>query len=349
MAENGRYSCTCSAHRQNYSFCFTHFPFGIVCTLFKSGPRAWFGRFMCKAFGIPTWGVRQPGHAAMSHWTSKGWLICLGAAWKVSSWDERRYSGRNKAHRSGPDFLLETQARAAVEEEAYYQKLCRLECIAEVMGETIMDEVAPDKFWRSLALEQREIYANPTTSSNEEVDIASNPRNGFDHGAPFPKPLLTGIDVLPIESIRVLSSGGIIIPAASFSSPSKPSRSVITMPSFLEGGSQLYLDNNGTVEYVLPDGIPKTTYMLSCRMVNVHHLEVPLLLTIETPDDDHSLIDLYSIDVEYTVGAWKTTKPVKIEVGPKSTLKFSREPPCFGLSIKDFTLQPKPHCVQFLS
>jgi hypothetical protein len=108
MAENGRYSCTCSAHRQNYSFCFTHIPFDIVCTIFKSGPRAWFGRFMCKAFGIPTWGVRQPGHAAMSHWTSKGWLICLGAAWKVSSWDERRYSGRNKAHRSGPDFLLET-------------------------------------------------------------------------------------------------------------------------------------------------------------------------------------------------------------------------------------------------
>ena len=27
----------------------------------QCGPRAWFGRFICKSFGIPTWGARQPG------------------------------------------------------------------------------------------------------------------------------------------------------------------------------------------------------------------------------------------------------------------------------------------------
>jgi len=32
----------------------------------KCGPRAWYGRFICKAFGIPTWGFKQPGHAAVS-------------------------------------------------------------------------------------------------------------------------------------------------------------------------------------------------------------------------------------------------------------------------------------------
>jgi hypothetical protein len=32
----------------------------------KCGPRAWYGRFICKAFGIPTWGVKQVGHAAVS-------------------------------------------------------------------------------------------------------------------------------------------------------------------------------------------------------------------------------------------------------------------------------------------
>lgn len=32
----------------------------------KCGPRAWYGRFICKAFGIPTWGVKQIGHAAVS-------------------------------------------------------------------------------------------------------------------------------------------------------------------------------------------------------------------------------------------------------------------------------------------
>jgi hypothetical protein len=32
----------------------------------KCGPKAWYGRFICKAFGIPTWGARQTGHAAVS-------------------------------------------------------------------------------------------------------------------------------------------------------------------------------------------------------------------------------------------------------------------------------------------
>lgn len=29
-------------------------------------PRSWVGRAICKAFGTPNWGVRQPGHAASS-------------------------------------------------------------------------------------------------------------------------------------------------------------------------------------------------------------------------------------------------------------------------------------------
>lgn len=29
----------------------------------RCGPRAWYGRFMCKAFGTPSWGVKQPAHA----------------------------------------------------------------------------------------------------------------------------------------------------------------------------------------------------------------------------------------------------------------------------------------------
>jgi hypothetical protein len=32
----------------------------------QCGPRAWFGRFICKAFGIPTWGARQVSHVEIS-------------------------------------------------------------------------------------------------------------------------------------------------------------------------------------------------------------------------------------------------------------------------------------------
>ena len=43
------------------------------------GRRAFFGRFILRCFGIPTWGVTQKAHAALSHWTPKGWVVNLGA------------------------------------------------------------------------------------------------------------------------------------------------------------------------------------------------------------------------------------------------------------------------------
>lgn len=42
----------------------------------KCGPRAWYGRFICKAFGIPTWGVKQIGHAAVRI-TAVWWPIAI--------------------------------------------------------------------------------------------------------------------------------------------------------------------------------------------------------------------------------------------------------------------------------
>ena len=36
----------------------------------RCGPRAWYGRFICRAFGIPVWGAKQPGHAAVSSFHS---------------------------------------------------------------------------------------------------------------------------------------------------------------------------------------------------------------------------------------------------------------------------------------
>ena len=35
----------------------------------KGDPRTWYGRrLICRAFGIPTWGCRQPCHAVMTRW-----------------------------------------------------------------------------------------------------------------------------------------------------------------------------------------------------------------------------------------------------------------------------------------
>jgi hypothetical protein len=45
------------------------------------GRRAFFGRFMLRAFGVPTTARPQKGHAALVHWTPDGWVVCLGANW----------------------------------------------------------------------------------------------------------------------------------------------------------------------------------------------------------------------------------------------------------------------------
>jgi hypothetical protein len=76
------------------------------------GPRAFFGRFTRLAFGMPVWGATQPGHAAMTTWTPTGWSVLLGAGWPFCWWGER----------SGPDWVLETQAR---ETRTTYQQVLR--------------------------------------------------------------------------------------------------------------------------------------------------------------------------------------------------------------------------------
>lgn len=53
----------------------------------KCGPRAWFGRFINQAFGVPVWGVKQPGHAAVGFLGNEGWKVKLGRGWEHSTWD----------------------------------------------------------------------------------------------------------------------------------------------------------------------------------------------------------------------------------------------------------------------
>jgi hypothetical protein len=53
----------------------------------KCGPRAWFGRMINQAFGVPVWGVKQPGHAAVGFLGNEGWKVKLGRGWDKSTWD----------------------------------------------------------------------------------------------------------------------------------------------------------------------------------------------------------------------------------------------------------------------
>lgn len=56
------------------------------------GRRAFIGRFILRAFGIPTAARPSPGHGALSHWTLKnGWVVNLGPGWGQKGWTHTIY------------------------------------------------------------------------------------------------------------------------------------------------------------------------------------------------------------------------------------------------------------------
>jgi hypothetical protein len=277
---------------------------------------------------MPTWGVRQPGHAAMSRWTPAGWVICLGAGFQYSSWGDNRANGKS---RSGLDFEEETKARKNVSPSEYYQKIDLLECLAESMGETVDQEIKPDKIWRSLSLVQRRILAQQE-QADQEVDGHGQQLGGKINYNNMPS---------TEKASESLKEGCFVIPASSFTNP--PSGSLLVMPSFL-GGDQLHvthskdLEDSGFIEYEIPQVIPSGSYNLSCRIVSVHRFQASLQLTIDNFDDDE-IVDVQSIEVPYTVGEWGETTRSRVQLKPGAQLKFSRESPCHGLTIKEFLLE----------
>jgi hypothetical protein len=115
------------------------------------GRRAFFGRFIVRAFGLPAWGVTQKAHAALGRWTPSGWVVNLGANWQYS-WFEGR---------SGLDFLLETQARKHPQE---FQKVLRAQWVSTVLGEPKYNSMKniPGGLWAMLAHWEQEIIVAET-------------------------------------------------------------------------------------------------------------------------------------------------------------------------------------------
>jgi hypothetical protein len=287
----------------------------------QCGPRAWFGRFACKSFGIPTWGARQPGHAMVHHWTPTGWVGILGADWKYSTWEGR----------CGPDFLLETQAR--VNEDDYFNKVRKLEFIGKILGEKALDGNSgladPNSLWLSLALMAKKMLATtkkpvvpskPTIGVKNLIDACQTRREAY-------------------NKIMIHGDGTIIIPAECCSKPKKSTNNIIFMKSFL-GGMQVNCREGDAFEYTLSDIPSAGTYQVTLRICTVHLKQQPLLLTVNNNADDG--VCLANIVVPYTVGEWQYTDQVEVDLAQgDNTLCFQRETPNFGLTIKDITLTPK--------
>ena len=292
------------------------------------GPRAWFGRLAARSFGIPTWGVKQSGHAAMSHWTPGGWTVCFGAAWCWNWWDGRR----------GLDFLLETRARRDPQD---YMKVLRAEWVADALGEKKVDGMKPGTggFWNALALNQKRAIV-AASKPGEVALVGQKLAEKFDptKAEKLAKATITTED----KKIVVGQDGTITIPAAACAKPTNNTGEVLFMKSFL-GGMQLHCnwlsprkDGKPAEGFEYAVTVPAAgRYMLVARVVTVHKDNQHLLLT---PNGAPEPIDMA---LPYTAGLWQKSEPVQITLAKgANVLHFTRPAPSKGLTIKEFTLTP---------
>lgn len=285
------------------------------------GRRAFFGRFILRAFGIPTTARPQRGHAALAHWTPDGWVVCLGAGWG-SGWTKTRYD-------KDLDFLATTQARAT---GAPFLEVKRAQWIGDVMGEPrCFGFLSGDPaFWNAVALHtQRSLIERSETLAPVGEDIAEGDETKE-------KVEILAVSMTEADRAAVVGEEGVItIPASATSKPTRSTGKIRFMDSVL-GGKQLHYGRTGAhedFEYTF-DAPAACTYALTARVVTPSWKQ-SLQLAVNGAREP------VEIALPFTVGMWGSTEPVEIElVLGQNVLRFSREGEVKGVSIKDFTLTP---------
>ena len=308
------------------------------------GRRAWFGRFILRAFGIPTTARSQPGHAALVHWTPHGWVPCLGGGWGAGN---RSIFDR---YPTDLDFLASTQAR---EDEQAFMKVKRAQWIGSACGEKSeygyhsnirardlgkyadksVDEIEVPEFWHTVALVKQNMIIH---------DLKAEARGavGEDLGESNESELRQHVDKVEIpdaeRGITVDGAGTIHIPAAACSQPTNNTDVIRFMPSNL-GGMQLHYTRYGgadTVVYAF-DAPTAGKYKLTARLATPapkQHLYLKV-------NNANERID---IALPYTIGMWGELEPVEVELAKgRNVLTFSRGHYFMrGVTIRDFKLAP---------
>ena len=192
------------------------------------GRRAFIGRFILRAFGVPTIARPSRGHGALAHWTPKGWVVNLGGGWGAG-WTKTRY-------KKDLDFLATTQAR---NNRKAFLKVKRAQWVGDVLGEkrTYWEHDGAPAFWNGVALRtQRAII--------EEAKAVTLDALGEDIGEanePTVAEKVIASPVTPEDRKIIYGKDGVIsIPAAAYSKPSGNTREVFAMKSF-SGGLQIFL------------------------------------------------------------------------------------------------------------
>ena len=278
------------------------------------GRRAFFGRFILRSFGIPVWGVTQHKHAAVSHWTPKGWVVNLGAGFNASWWD------KDDAPRSGADFLLETQARAHGSE---FLKVLRAQWVSRALGEQAYNDrkQIAGGFWSGIGHYQSVLLAAKS--------VALGPLGQELAEANEKKEKLERVAATDADKKAVVTAGTITIPAVAHS---KPAGSFATMKSF-GSGQQMHCKGGFTAQYEF-EAPQAGKYALTARVATFSDGQKFQL----TANDAKQPLEA---TVPFSVGVWQETQPVEITLAQgRNVLTLALPQGSRGVTVKDFTLRP---------
>lgn len=277
------------------------------------GRRAFFGRFILRAFGMPTTARPQRGHAALSRWTPDGWVINLGAGWGCPE-------AKGVMELSDTDFVLETQIR---KNPAQHAKALRAQWAADAVGEQKYVSLKPGSggFWGMMALYSKKAAVGDKSATpaalgenlgeaNESAEVRSRA---------LVKATVTDAD----RKITVAPNGTITIPAAACGGAQ-------ILGSFA-GGHQIF-SGGGTITCDVE--IPRPgKYALTAKVATVQdNPKMQLVANSTSPVD---------IAIPYTIGKWQQTPAAEITLTQgKNSLRLTRPAESRGLTIKEFTLAP---------
>ena len=296
------------------------------------GRRAFFGRFITRAFGIPARRSTQTGHAAMNFWTPDGWVVRLGAWWSMN------WCGPQ----GGLDFYLDSQAREFPEQ---YMKVLRAQWIGDALGE---DEVSLRQygkggdFWNSLAFYKKRVVVEDANKDQEEAEaeLASLTEDEARLLGESDK-ILGDVEIKEIKipdefkKIEVDQNGGITVPAVACTGPKNNTEKVAFVKSW-DKGMQIHYQRLGSRPEIL-------RYTVNVPATGKYKLSA-LVATVST---DQSVIfrlnrrTLVNVTLPYTKGMWKTSEPETVELREgRNSIMVTFRAPNRGVSIKEFRIQP---------
>jgi len=287
------------------------------------GRRAFLGRLALRAFGIPTRASTQSGHAALSHWTRDGWVVCFGAWWSMA------WCGPQ----GGLDILLETQIREIPDEHV---KVQRAQWIADALGEedvSIRDYGVGGGFWESLAFCKKQIAVK--AAEMKALELIGGMKLG-ESDELIGDEVAEEIEIPEADkAITTAADGTITIPAVACYSPRGASDRVLFMKSH-DKGMQLHYSRLGArpelVKYRVE--VPAAgEYELTALLATVS-IKQNMIVRINREEP-------VTFDIPYTKGMWMKSPPLKVKLEEgRNMISITARTPNRGISIKHFELKP---------